>query len=83
MPYNVPIEQAQAEFSEYKFVCPLTPSEQKVAFHVKDKNGKDLCLKIIAPNCNVDRIDRAGRTVHECLRSTYQIELRPRPKRRC
>jgi serine/threonine-protein kinase len=45
-------------FQDYTFVQPLTPSEQKAAFHVKDKAGTDLCLKLIAPNYERDRLDR-------------------------
>ena len=45
-------------FPDYTFVRPLTPSEQKAAFHVKDKAGTDLCLKMIAPNYERDRLDR-------------------------
>lgn len=58
MPFNVPIDQAQADYPEYTFISPLTPGEQKAAFHVKDTQGQDLCLKIIAPNYNIDRVDR-------------------------
>lgn len=45
-------------FPDYTFVRPLTPSEQKAAFHVKDNAGIDLCLKMIAPNYERDRLDR-------------------------
>jgi len=58
MTFNVPMHQAEKDYSEYIFVTPLTPSKQKAAFHVKDKQGRDLCLKIIAPNYNIDRLDR-------------------------
>lgn len=58
MPFTVPMDQAQTDYPEYTFLSPLTPSEQKAAFHVKDKQGRDLCLKIIAPNYNIDRLDR-------------------------
>ena len=58
MPYVVPMTEAQNAFPEYTFIKPLTPSEQKAAFHVKDKNGKDLCFKIIAPNYSLDRLER-------------------------
>lgn len=58
MPFTVPIKDAQADFPEYKFLQALTPSEQKAAFHVQNADGQDLCLKIIAPNYSVDRIQR-------------------------
>jgi serine/threonine protein kinase len=58
MPFTVPIAAAQADYPDYKFIAPLTPSEQKAAFHVQDKDGQDLCLKIIAPNYSVDRMQR-------------------------
>ena len=58
MPFIVPMAQAQADYREYNFIVPLTPSEQKAAFHVKDAKGQDLCLKIIAPTYNIDRLDR-------------------------
>ena len=58
MPYIVPIGDAQAQFPDYDFVKALTPSEQKAAFHVLDRDGRDLCLKLIAPNYSVDRLNR-------------------------
>ncbi len=58
MPYTVDLSAAAAMFPEYIFIGPLTPSEQKAAFHVKDKAGADLCLKLIAPNYERDRLDR-------------------------
>jgi serine/threonine protein kinase len=58
MPFVVPIADAQAEYPEYRFISALTPSEQKAAFHVKDQQGQDLCLKIIAPNYSLDRLQR-------------------------
>ncbi len=58
MPYTVDIETAIAMFPEYTFVGPLTPSEQKAAFHVKTANGADLCLKLIGPHYERDRLDR-------------------------
>jgi eukaryotic-like serine/threonine-protein kinase len=58
MPFIIPIDQAKADFPEYTFVAPLTPSEQKCAFHVRDKAGEDLCLKIIAPSFRMDRLQR-------------------------
>lgn len=59
MPYTVALEKAKADFPEYDFVAPLTPSEQKCAFHVRGKaTGADLCLKLIAPDYSLDRLHR-------------------------
>ena len=58
MPYNIPLSDVQNDFPEYTFIKALTPSEQKAAFHVKDADGNELCLKIISPNYSVDRIAR-------------------------
>ncbi len=58
MPFIVQLQDAQAEFPDYNFIAPLTPSEQKAAFHVQDADGNDLCLKIIAPNHHIDRLQR-------------------------
>jgi serine/threonine-protein kinase len=58
MPFVVPLAAAQAEYPAFKFISPLTPSEQKAAFHVKDSKGEDLCLKIIAPNYSLDLLQR-------------------------
>src|SRR5271165_1917355 len=58
MPYRVDIKDAEKMFPDYTFVGSLTPSEQKAAFHVKDKAGTDLCLKMISPDYERDRLDR-------------------------
>lgn len=58
MPFIVPIDQARADFPEYTFVSALTPSEQKSAFHVTDAAGSQLCLKVIAPSFDLDRLGR-------------------------
>jgi serine/threonine protein kinase len=58
MPFIVPLNDAKKEYPQYDFLTPLTPSEQKAAFHVRDHTGDDLCLKIIAPNYSVDRLQR-------------------------
>lgn len=58
MAYVIPISDAQSLFPDYVFLDALTPSEQKAAFHVQDASGRDLCLKIIAPNYSIDRIER-------------------------
>jgi serine/threonine protein kinase len=56
--YIMPLEKAAADFPDYKFVKALTPSAQKAAFHVQDSKGRDLCLKLIAPDHDVDRVAR-------------------------
>lgn len=58
MPFTVPIVQARRDFPEYTFEAPLTPSEQKAAFKVRDADGNLLCLKIISPNYSMDRLQR-------------------------
>lgn len=58
MPYIVPIEQAQAEHPDFTFINSLTPSSHKAAFHVRDADGRDLCLKKISPNYPMDRLGR-------------------------
>jgi serine/threonine protein kinase len=58
MPYVVTIDEARARVPEYTFVRALTPSAQKAAFQVRDGAGQDLCLKLIAPNYERDRLDR-------------------------
>lgn len=58
MPFKIPLSDATAVFPEYTFVEELTPSEQKAAFHVISANGEDLCLKIIAPDYCIDRLNR-------------------------
>jgi len=57
-PFIVPIADARALFPEYTFVRALTPSAQKAAFHVRDSEGHDLCLKMISPDYERDRLDR-------------------------
>lgn len=61
--YLIPLDQAQAEFPEYTFLKALTPSAQKAAFHVQDSNGFDLCLKLIAPDYRMDRLQREIRAL--------------------
>jgi serine/threonine protein kinase len=58
MPFVMGIGEAQAEYEEFQFVAALPLGEQKAAFHVRDANGQDLCLKIIAPNYSLDRLQR-------------------------
>jgi len=66
VPYTIDIKEAEKLFPDYTFVRPLTPSEQKAAFHVKDKaTGTDLCLKMIAPNYERVRLDREIRALQD------------------
>ncbi len=58
MTFIVPMEKAASQYPDYTFIAPLTPSAQKAAFHVKDSSGKDLCLKIISPDYDIDRLSR-------------------------
>lgn len=58
MPVIVSLADAQAMYPEYTFIAALTPSAQKAAFHVCDSSGADLCLKIIGPNYEIDRLQR-------------------------
>lgn len=45
----MPLTEAQLRFPDYTFIKALTPSVQKAAFHVRDKKGLDLCLKLVDP----------------------------------
>ena len=56
--FRVTFQKAQEQFPEYEFIKALTPSAQKAAFHVRDSDGKNLCLKIVAPAYERDRLDR-------------------------
>ena len=58
MPYHVPIEVVEKEFPQFSVISSLTPSEQKAAFHVRNSEGKDLCLKLISPKYDIDRLTR-------------------------
>jgi len=57
MPFVVPLETARAQFPSLEIISPLTPSEQKAAFHVR-RDGIDFCLKIISPDYAMDRLQR-------------------------
>jgi len=54
MPFVVPLDEARREFPQFTFISALTPSTQKAAFHVRDEDGNDLCLKIISPHHSMD-----------------------------
>lgn len=54
----MPIDDARSLFPRYDFISSLTPSAQKAAFHVRDEEGSDLCLKVVSPDYDVDRLFR-------------------------
>ena len=58
MTFTLTLQDAQAQFPDYTFVKALTPSAQKAAFHVRDHDENDLCLKIVAPTYERDRLER-------------------------
>ena len=58
MTFAITLPDAQAQFPDYTFIKALTPSAQKAAFHVRDQDGHDLCLKMVAPTYERDRLDR-------------------------
>lgn len=55
--FTIDIAAAQIQHPEYEFVNALTPSAQKAAFHVR-RDGSNYCLKIIAPNQSLERVQR-------------------------
>lgn len=57
-PFDIAVEDARKVYPEYKFINRLAKSAQKAAFHVQDGAGQDLCLKIISPSANLDRVQR-------------------------
>lgn len=57
MVFQVDIQIARREHPHYEFLSALTPSAQKAAFRVR-KDGRDFCLKIIAPNQSLERVQR-------------------------
>src|SRR5688500_2665120 len=66
VPFTIPIDVVKTAFPQFEVLSPLTPSEQKAAFHVKDKAaGADRCLKVIAPNCHLDRLHREVKALLE------------------
>jgi serine/threonine-protein kinase len=58
MPFVFPLEKAEEIFPEYEFVSALPASAQKAAFEVRAVDGAHLCLKIIAPDYGIDRLER-------------------------
>lgn len=58
MAYIVPIELARKVFPQFSFVRALAPSVQKAAFFVQNSNGDNLCLKIISPEYEKERLER-------------------------
>lgn len=58
MIFKVPINDAENLYPEYKFIKALSPSAQKASFHIQDAEGQDLCLKIISPKYQINRLQR-------------------------
>ena len=58
MPFNLSLDDAKKMFTEYEFISAFPPSAQKAAFEVRDSEGKHLCLKVIAPDYAIDRLER-------------------------
>jgi len=58
MQFELSIEEAKRLFPEYDFISALPPSVQKAAFHVRDTDGRELCLKVIAPEYSMARLER-------------------------
>jgi eukaryotic-like serine/threonine-protein kinase len=58
VPYLVSLDDAKKKFPEFTFLKPLTPSEQKCAFHVVHADGRHLCLKMISPAYEPERLSR-------------------------
>lgn len=59
MTFSISIEEAQKICPQYNFVKALTKSAQKAAFQVQDpQTREDLCLKIISPEYEQDRLFR-------------------------
>ena len=59
MTFSITLEQAQEICPQYTFVRALTESAQKAAFEVKDpQTDESLCLKIISPEYQQDRLTR-------------------------
>ena len=83
MTFTLTLQDAQVQFPDYKFVKALTPSAQKAAFHVRDRDGNDLCLKIVAPTYERVRLDReifAMQTVdHPNVVGLYEYTFSSKP----
>lgn len=63
MPFLFEMNDAKALFPDYDFVAALPKSSYKAAFHVRDQEGKDLCLKIISPDCESQQLQREARAM--------------------
>ena len=58
MPYIVSTDEVKALYPEYDIIMALPPSAQKAAFKVLNAEGESLCLKLIAPDYGIDRLQR-------------------------
>ncbi len=56
--YTVPLDEAQRRLPEFTFIQALTPSVQKAAFHVRNREGLDLCLKLVDPYSDLHYVGR-------------------------
>ena len=56
--YTVSLDDAEKQFPEFSFISAMPPSAQKAAFHVKDREGHDVCLKLVSPDYEIGRLDR-------------------------
>lgn len=85
MAFIVPIESACKDYPQFTFVEALPPNAQKAAFHVRNAEGIDLCLKIIAPDYELDRVSReihALQTInHSNVVSLVEYTYSQRPER--
>jgi eukaryotic-like serine/threonine-protein kinase len=61
--FTLSLDEAARQFPDYNFCRALTPSAQKAAFHVRDRDGNDLCLKIVSPDYERERLDREIRAM--------------------
>jgi len=58
MNYILNIEDVRDKYPDYEIISQLRPSAQKASFKVRDKAGNILCLKIISPKYQFDRLQR-------------------------
>jgi len=79
MPFELPIDLVRKQYPELEILCALTPSEQKAAFKARDRNGNLLCLKIISPDYQIDRLQRELLALkgikHPCVAKFVEYEF--------
>lgn len=64
MAYEVSLTDAEAAYPEFTFIERLPQSAHKAAFHVQDGRGNDLCLKLVSPDFEIDRLQREILAMH-------------------